>query len=160
MDEIKKYPAILPMPTQNYSLSIEHNMVRTNMDSGRTRQRRRFTMSANTISVNWDFTDTEFQLFESWVTIILNGGASWFETDVLTGGGVTPHKVRIQAGKYRAKYTDHMRWRVSASLDVEAINRLDPSVLGVVLDTGGSVDELHLLLDSLEQTVNFNTLAL
>jgi hypothetical protein len=118
------YPALLPAPTRDYSLGIKNSAIRTQMESGRYRQRRRFLDSENTISVKWLFTDAEFQLFESWTFHALDGATAWFECQVLvSGGGVTTHQVRIQSGSLQAQLNRDGGWTVTAVMDVEAINR-------------------------------------
>lgn len=121
---IIRFPESLPKPTRNYSVDIENSAVRSNMDSGRIRQRRRFTASQNSLSVKWELTDEEFQIFESFVFHALSGGTGWFEADLLTGNGIVPHKVRFQKGRYKAAYRGFMNWLVTATLDVDDINRL------------------------------------
>jgi hypothetical protein len=120
------YPALLPAPTRDYSLGIKNSAIRTQMESGRYRQRRRFLDSENTISVKWLFTDAEFQLFESWTFHALDGATAWFECPVLvSGGGVTTHQVRIQSGSLQAQLNRDGGWTVTAVMDVEQVNRLD-----------------------------------
>jgi hypothetical protein len=118
------YPSVLPAPTRDYSLTINNSAIRTQMESGRYRQRRRFLDSENTISVKWLFTDAEFQLFESWTFHALDGATSWFECPVLvSGGGVTTHQVRIQSGSLQAALNRDGGWTVTSVMDVEAVNR-------------------------------------
>ena len=117
------WPDVLPAPTRDYSLSVDHGLVRTQMDSGRTRQERAFLDSENEASVVWLFTDAQYQLFDSWVYHALNGGADWFECPIVSGGGVTTHQVRIQGGTYKPQLQPGVAWRVSAVLDLDAVNR-------------------------------------
>jgi hypothetical protein len=117
------YPATLPAPTRDYSLTINNSAIRTQMESGRYRQRRRFLDSENTISVKWLFTDAEFQLFESWTFHALDGATSWFECPVVSGGGVTTHQVRIQSGSLQAALNRDGGWTVTAGLDLDTVNR-------------------------------------
>lgn len=153
-----KWPSILPAPTVEYSLDIAHSSARTEMESGHIRQRRRFSDSNQSISVSWSFTDLEFQLFESFATHKLDGGNGWFETDILSGGGVVRHKVRIQNGQYSASYQNFMHWTVSATLDVEEVNRLAPEILDILLAYETDLKGMAPVLSALEQTTNFNQL--
>lgn len=146
-----EFPTELPRPSQDYSVGIENSSLRTKMDSGRIRQRRRFTNSQNFISVKWDLTDEEFQLFESFAFHALDGGTSWFQTEILTGGGIVTHNVRIQEGKYKASYKGFMGWVVTATLDVEQINRLtaDQTFLAVYGEEGVATihGEVHTIVN-------------
>lgn len=144
------------MPSQEYSIDFAHSNARTEMESGRVRQRRRFTASAQSISVVWSFSDLEFQLFESWAMHILGGANGWFETDILTGGGIVQQKVRIQNGQYSATYKAHMHWQVSATLDVESVNRLDSGVVSLLVALDNDLEGAGELITRIEQTVNYS----
>ncbi|MDP2505380.1 hypothetical protein [Oceanobacter sp. 3_MG-2023] len=135
------YPATLPAPTRDYSLTINNSAIRTQMESGRYRQRRRFLDSENTISVKWLFTDAEFQLFESWTFHALDGATSWFECPVVSGGGVTTHQVRIQSGSLQAALNRDGGWTVTAGLDVEKTNRMTDDAIFTSLN-GISITDL------------------
>ena len=117
------WPDVLPAPTRDYSLGVNHGLVRTQMESGRIRQERGFLDSENEASVVWLFSDAQYQLFDSWVYHALNGGADWFECPIVSGGGVTTHQVRIQGGTYKPQLQPGVAWRVSAVLDLDAVNR-------------------------------------
>lgn len=144
-----RFPESLPKPTRNYSVDIENSAVRSNMDSGRIRQRRRFTASQNSLSVKWELTDEEFQLFESFAFHALSGGTGWFEADLLTGNGIVPHKVRFQNGRYKAAYRGFMNWLVTATLDVDDINRLtEEELVDQMYDVNLLATELRSALDT------------
>lgn len=143
-----RFPEDLPRPTQDYSLNIENSAIRSRMDSGRIRQRRRFSSSQNALSVKWSLTDEEFQLFESFAFHALSGGTSWFETELLTGGGIVTHKVRFQEGRYKASYRGFMGWIVTASLDVEAVNRM------TVEETAAAMYDLNLMATELRDALD------
>lgn len=117
------YPALLPAPTRDYSLSVKNSASRTEMESGRKRQVRRFLESENTVQLVWLFTDAQYQLFDSWAFHALSGATAWFQCPIVSGGGVQLHTIRIQAGEYSAKLENGMNWRVTATVDVEAVNR-------------------------------------
>jgi len=144
-------PDSLPLPTQDYSLTVNNSAIRTQMESGRFRQRRRFTSSQNEISVKWEFTDEEYQLFESFVFYALNGGTSWFETKLVSGGGIVTHTARIQDGSIKASYREHFGWAVSATLDIETVNRMDAlTIFDLTYETSADdyVDALTNILES------------
>lgn len=123
------WPTELPNPTSSYSLKIQNSAQRTKMESGRIRQRRKFTQGRFSISVEWELTDEEFLLFQSFVYHALNGGTDWFYANFYSGGGQGQHKVRIQKGDYTSTYLDYMHWKVKANLDVEMVNLLSDSEL-------------------------------
>lgn len=54
-------------------------LMRSDLSSGRARQRRRFTSVPEAVSVSWLFNDVEGQLFEAWWRDSLIDGSIWFE---------------------------------------------------------------------------------
>lgn len=54
-------------------------LMRSDLVSGRARQRRRFTSVPEAVSVNWLFNDAQGQAFEAWWRDVLVDGSLWFE---------------------------------------------------------------------------------
>lgn len=132
-----EWPTELPNPSSSYSLKIQNGNLRTKMESGRIRQRRRFTQGRFSVSVEWELIDEEFLLFQSFVYHALDGGNSWFDANFYSGGGQGSHRVRIQKGDYTSTYLDYMHWKVKATLDVEMINLLsDAELFDKLYDAG------------------------
>ena len=148
------WPDVLPAPTRDYSLSVDHGLVRTQMESGRTRQERAFLDSENEASVVWLFTDAQYQLFDSWVYHALNGGADWFECPIVSGGGVTTHQVRIQGGTYKPQLQPGMAWRVSAVIDIESTNRADNDYVEFYVSVSGEGETATSAITQLDELVN------
>lgn len=113
------WPPTLPNPNVDYSVSVNTSVVRTKMDSGRFRQRRRFTRDFRTIPVTWTLTDEEYGLFQAVYKYVLNSGADWFYINLPLGDGVKQYKARFIADSYNAKYQAFMHWNVSAKLETE-----------------------------------------
>ena len=83
------WPSTLPPPTvEGYGLSPQEAVLRTDMESGPARQRRRFRQTPTRISVRWMFTEFEFALFEAWYKYHADEGGQWFEITLLGGLGL------------------------------------------------------------------------
>lgn len=54
-------------------------LMRSDLQSGRARQRRRFTSVPEAVSVTWLFNDSQGQAFEAWWRDALVDGSLWFE---------------------------------------------------------------------------------
>lgn len=54
-------------------------LVRSELASGRARQRRKFTSVPEAVTVNWLFNDAQGQAFEAWWRDALVDGSLWFE---------------------------------------------------------------------------------
>lgn len=152
------YPDFLPRPSQNYNLDVNASIGRTQMDSGRIRQRRRFTSTKDQIAVVWQFTDQEFAMFTSFVKFKINDGADWFTAEIVTGNGIQEQTVRMQGGNYQSAYRSHFNWNVSAVLDVQEIAMLSEEAYDLIIDMDIDPNDFKSMLNSLEDMVNFNDL--
>lgn len=91
-----QYPAGLPGPLlDGYALDTVSPLQRTQMDSGRARQRRRFTSVPVIAQVGWTLTRPQAQVFEGWFKWILKDGAEWFEVELNTPMGYKPYICRF-----------------------------------------------------------------
>lgn len=87
----------LPMPLMDgYGFKPISPLLRTEMTSGRARQRRRYTSTPTHASVKWIFqTDALAQVFEAFFRDALKDGQSWFYLRLQTPIGVKPYKARF-----------------------------------------------------------------
>lgn len=98
MPELPKYPHdLLPMPQQQgYGFTPVNPILRTQMQSGRSKQRSRYRGTPTNASIMWRFFEKgQAQLFESWYLDVINDGASWFEMTLQTPQGVMPYTCRF-----------------------------------------------------------------
>jgi len=115
------YPTTLPLPSTDYSLEPVDPVARTDMESGPSRSRRRTKARNDHVSVSWNMSDAQLKIFRDWFdddTTGINGGASWFTVDLLIGNTAFDNVTAKFAGIYTAKYTEYMRWMVSAKLEI------------------------------------------
>jgi hypothetical protein len=125
---MEAFPATLPKPTQALSLRQRANSIRTKMDAGNVRQRRRFTTEILQVEIRWEFTDAEMSLFISWHKQKINLGTDWFTLSLPLGTtGFQTHTVRFQDGDFNQDYVPVSNWEVSATLDVQ--QRVNVAVL-------------------------------
>ena len=90
------YPEFLPEPQRDgYGFQPVSPMARSELQSGRARQRRRFTSVPTVASVTWLMDDTEAQLFEGWFEHILLSGSLWFQCPLKTPLGMDEHRARF-----------------------------------------------------------------
>ncbi|WP_442904870.1 hypothetical protein, partial [Hafnia sp.] len=94
----KYYPHdYLPMPLQDgYAFQPVSPLMRTEMTTGRARQRRAFISTPTQANVQWLFeTDIQAQLFEAWYRETITDGADWFFMRLQTPLGVEFYKCRF-----------------------------------------------------------------
>ncbi len=90
------YPSFLPGPLlAGYTLNQQANLLRSEMDSGQARVRRRFKNVPSIIASTWLFTAEQASLFEDFIENTLDGGAAWFEMPVKTPVGMQTGTLRF-----------------------------------------------------------------
>lgn len=109
----------LPLPTANFANKVTSSVIRTKMDSGRTRQRRRFTSGVRAVDVTFRFTDAEYALFQGVYKYKLSSGADWFTISLPLGDDFKDYTARFTGDTYQTNYVPVMNWDVKASMEVE-----------------------------------------
>jgi hypothetical protein len=115
------YPLTLPAPlSDGYALDPVEQTIRTDMEAGAARVRRRTRTRNDMLSVSFLFSDAQFLEFRTWFddeTTGISGGASWFDISLPVGkGGSTPETARFKGVWKSAKIGTN--WRVSGELEV------------------------------------------
>lgn len=111
-----KYPEGLPYPQKDgLGFSPVNQILRTEMTSGRARQRTRFTSVPSLASFTWVFNSVQARLFEAWSAGV---GAAWFEMDIITPLGKTPHICRFTATPQGPKRFGNVHWSYSATIEL------------------------------------------
>lgn len=70
-------------------------VLRTELTSGRARQRRKYTSTPTQAGVTWIFTDVQSQLFEAWFRDALVDAANWFNMRIRTPLGLSDYACRF-----------------------------------------------------------------
>ena len=117
------FPSQLPRPLQSgYGLQHVSPFIRTEMQSGRARQRRTFTNVPSSVSVTWFFTSpSECALFEGWFrdTGGAGDGANWFDMELQTPLGADDSYQCRFAGMYQGPTLAAFdKWQVTATLEI------------------------------------------
>ncbi|WP_417315716.1 hypothetical protein [Cycloclasticus pugetii] len=114
------YPAELPTP-QRSGYAIQHTspFMRTDMATGRARQRRTFTSVPSTVELQWLLTNAQAQIFEAWFAYDITDGADWFNLALTTPVG----RLEFYECRFAAMYDgpalvglDH--WRYTAKVEI------------------------------------------
>lgn len=136
-------PVHLPFPTTSLSVAQRPSAIRTKMDSGFVRQRRRFSVEHVGVGVDWSFDDFQMGMFEAFHKHKINLGADWFEMQVPLGGGnIRTHVVRLIDGIYSQQYEDVGYWKVSCDLEVQERHIYSEYILDKYAAEGMSVEVL------------------
>lgn len=119
METLIDYPAELPAPLwapNQYAVTSPNQ--RTTMDSGRARQRRKFSSVPVMRSATWVMTSAQARLFELWYKETLKDGTEWFNIYLRHPIGYAVRVCRI-AGVYNGPIAwGADGWQFSATLEV------------------------------------------
>lgn len=116
-----KWPRLL-VPDRAFNIEAKGNVIRTQFDSGRFRQRQRQTRLHRQMGVEWELSDEEYGYFQSIYKHLLENGTLWFEMSLPMGGNgeFVCRTVRFVAIEgHRATYRDVMYWKVNGRLETE-----------------------------------------
>ncbi len=128
------YPSQLPCPLRaGYGFTPENNIIRSQMVSGRSRQRVQYTSVPTYNTLSWLLTAVESQLFESWSVAV---GADWFTIKLKTPLGYYLQECRFTETPKGPELVGVDLWSYSANVEVRDRSVIDDSFLllpGMVL---------------------------
>lgn len=111
------WPTNLPLPlTSSYGIQPQQGFIRTDMDQGPARQRRRFTTTPTIYPVKFMMTESEFGIFESWFRDEADDGAAWFDIQLRGGTGLQTVEARFMQGWSASRVAPN--YEVQAQLEV------------------------------------------
>lgn len=120
-----EYPVELPFPTRDgFALEAANKILRTEMQSGRARQRIRFTSVPSFVSLRWIFTTPQAQLFEGWADDVV--GAGWFALTLRTPIGLTEHQARFLESPQGPALFGIDRWAYTARVELRDKPKVAP----------------------------------
>lgn len=149
------WPTFLPLPNNSFSIKHEKELVRSTMESGRIRQRIRFSGARETYSVQWTFSDSEFEFFRAWFEHTISGGLDWFDISLPVGGAGELKTVSARfIGQYSDSHLAVLNHRVSATLETESPIIQDSSWTDAILYWGNDLDQAIVDLDLFDNLIN------
>lgn len=116
------WPTTLPgINLSGYSVAPVDQTVRTDMEGGAARARRRTTARNDKITPTWVMTDAQFAIFRAWfdnASTGAAGGSSWFTISAAIGStGMTSVEARF-IGPFKSAGVGALLWSVSAELEI------------------------------------------
>lgn len=120
-----KYPEGLPLPLRDgYGFDTTNNIDRTEMDSGRAKQRINFKNVPDMVNVSWLFTPPQARLFRAWVSDV--AGAGWLSMRLLTDMSFDDLEVRFTSRPFSRQLVGIDSWRFSTVMEVRNPPMLAP----------------------------------
>ncbi|WP_324710397.1 hypothetical protein [Pseudomonas citronellolis] len=114
-----EYPEDLPFPQRSgYGFTPVSPLLRSELQSGRARQRRRFTSTPTVGSFTWLLSDTQAVLFEAWFKEVLLDGSQWFECPLKAPMGKKAYVARFMDIYSGPVLFGRSHWQYSANLEL------------------------------------------
>lgn len=146
------WPDRLPPPlASGYGYQPQASFIRTNMDSGLARQRRRFARIPSTVSVSWIFTQEQLALFEAFVHYDITDGADWFSAQIANGQELQSVKARM-IGAPKVDVIEPGIWHVSVQMETVDMPMATADEYVVLRDFGADV--FHAQVGSLHTLIH------
>lgn len=115
------WPTTLPLPqVAGFQLQPKEQSLRTDMEVGAARVRRRSLDRLDEVSLQWTLTDAQMDTLRTWFDDNAGGagGSAWFLMRLRIGtGGIVEVEARF-IGTYRASLVSATVWNVTAQLEV------------------------------------------
>ncbi len=149
------WPETLPLPTvEGYGIQPGDAILRTEMEAGPARQRRRFTQVPSRVSVRWIMRRDQFALFEAWYRWQAKEGGAWFEIELLGGLGLLTQEARFTR-QFQAQLLGGTLWEIRSELEIRERPVLDEGLLNLLLseDAGGIITVSNSLYVLVHQTL-------
>lgn len=114
------WPSTLPAPQlAGYHVKRQPANIRTDMETGPARQRRRYTAVPKRINVTWRLTAAQKVTFDSfWVTDLFDGNG-WFTVAMAFSNAMTTVNARF-VGEPDETALAGFNWDVAAVLEIQA----------------------------------------
>ena len=122
------WPTQLPLPEQSgYAIRHVSPLRRTEMVSGRARQRRVYTSVPSNVAVQSFCTESQAQVFELFFRYGITDGADWFMCTLKTPLGLMPYECRFNGVYEGPTLTSFDKWIFSGTLEVRERQTLNQS---------------------------------
>ena len=114
------WPSTLPDPLKNYySYKPGSSVIRSDMDSGLARQRRRFTSRIDLFKCALVLSSTQLQTLETFIDDDIDGGAAWFDIYLKDGQGKRLLEARLFQGQLdNVRLIGTEKWQIDFQIEV------------------------------------------
>lgn len=116
------WPSTLPRPSGSYEVAPVDQTIRTDMETGAARVRRRTAARNDRVTLQWTFTDAQMGVYRAWFESGAGaaGGAAWFDIPLAVGGnGVSVATARFVNGPGKfSQVGGKLLWTVAAELEI------------------------------------------
>jgi len=107
--------------------------LRTTMDAGPARQRRRFSTTPTSVPVSFKVSQDQLATFEAWHHYEISDGAGWFTVTLANGKGLVSCEAHFSGPYKAAPESSILRWVISGTLEVRSMPILTEAELATRL---------------------------
>ena len=114
------YPDGLPYPLRDAGYGFEpvSPMVSSELESGQSIERRKFSNVPTIAGVTWEFDDGQAQIFEAWFEYILVSGSLPFDCPLKSPLGIDTYQAKFKGMYQGPTLVGISRWRVQAKVSL------------------------------------------
>tara|TARA_R110002020_G_scaffold472424_1_gene700434 strand:- start:25648 stop:26142 length:495 start_codon:yes stop_codon:yes gene_type:complete len=149
------YPsAQLPAPSARYSFSKEDGCATTRFSSGKARRRNLHNDLRRLVSIQWEFSQRELDLFQGWYGYTLNNGAENFTIDLLLDADDLQNYEVTPVGKIKVSHFGVNYWKVSLQAICIEQKYVSAEVVELFQYWGDTFGEMLTASDPLDLFIN------
>lgn len=142
------FPSSLPCALHNdYGLNTVSPLMRVDLQSGRARQRRRFTNVPTMVAVSWVMNNAQAALFEAWFRWTINDGASWFDMPLKTPMGYQDYDCRFTGMYDGPRLIGAGKWTFTATLEIRERQTFSEEWMTILPEYIGEMDIFDLAVN-------------
>lgn len=122
----------------SHQIDQDLGLIRTPMDSGLARQRKRFGQPLPRVKVQWLMSNTQVALFKSWLAAKAAFGGAFFQIELPMDEAVDTYDARFAGTQVGYAKLGVDTWRVTAELEVKDRTPYSSEVVDVIIDIGSA----------------------
>jgi hypothetical protein len=162
---ITDYPKGLPLPLRDgYAFKPVNNISRTDMQSGRARQRVEFENVPDMLNLRWTLTEIESRLFGAWARSVV--GAGWFKMTILTPEGFDEVDMRFTERVDGPALIGKFHWNWSATVEIRNMPQLEddwillpdyllnPDIFDLAMNREWPLNEWQIYIEAADLAIN------
>jgi|DEB0MinimDraft_4_1074332.scaffolds.fasta_scaffold168737_1 hypothetical protein len=155
---------IFPLPSVSYNADVDHSNIRTNMDSGRARQRPRFSREIRLASAVFELNRLQYAAWNKFWNEKLNRGTDWFNMrlPLPDTNKLTETEIRF-ASDYKEQHRHGGNWDVSVTIEIKEVPTISDEFFELLTIEGSDltnwlnvISNLHDEIEHWEDEHSFN----
>jgi hypothetical protein len=116
------WPLPTVKPSSGFNLAPIDQTIRTDMEVGFARVRRRTTARNDLMQTSWLMEQTQVAIFRDWFensSTGINGGATWFTISIPRGSTIETQVTARFKGPYTIDHVGGTFWKINGTLEIQ-----------------------------------------